>query len=314
MRAVRFEKGRIRVVDAPVPSLEGDGVAVRVRGCGICGSDLSMLDSGWELPGTPGHEIAGTLDDGTPVAVEPLAPCGHCEYCARGEYQLCRSGNDIIYGVGRDGGMAEALVVPRRALVPLPRAVDVAAACLVEPLAVAVHGLRRAGVRADARVAVIGGGPIGLSAVAAASASGCEVGLAARHPAQIAAGAALGARPLGSGEHDLAIDCAGNAGSLAQAVDCLRPGGTLLLLSTAWGDLVLPGMALGAKQVDVISSLMYSRSTAGRDFDVAASLLGARPEIAGVMITHRFPLERAADAFDAARDRAAGAIKVVLEP
>jgi threonine dehydrogenase-like Zn-dependent dehydrogenase len=314
MRAVRFEKGQVRVVDAPAPVAGLDGVEVRVSACGICASDLAMLDSGWDVAGIPGHEISGVLPDGTPVAIEPLAPCGHCEYCSSGDYELCRRGSDIILGVGQDGGMAESLVVPPRALVPLPRGVDASTACVVEPLAVAVHGLRRAGLRADWKVAVIGAGPIGLCAVAGAVATGCEVGLAARHTSQVRAGAELGAKPLGSGEHDLAIDCAGSASSLAQAVDCLRPGGVLLLLSTSWGDLVLPGMTFCAKEVSLVTALMYSGSTAGRDFDVAASLLGQRPEIAAALITHRYPLADAPTAFQTARDCAGGAIKVVLEP
>src|SRR5262249_30491433 len=185
MRAVRFEGGAVRLVDAP--PVGGGGVRVRIGGCGICGSDLAMLDSGFPLAGIPGHELAGELDDGTPVAIEPLAPCGSCEFCARGDYQVCRAGISMIYGVGRDGGMAEEVRVPERAIVRRPRQVRVEDACLVEPLAVALHGMRRAGLRGDERVCVVGGGPIGLCAVAASVAAGCETALVARHPAQIAA-------------------------------------------------------------------------------------------------------------------------------
>ena len=73
MLAVRFESGKVVLTDVPPP--EGDGVRVRVRACGICGSDLSMLDGGFEIAGTPGHEIAGELADGTPVAIEPIDAC-----------------------------------------------------------------------------------------------------------------------------------------------------------------------------------------------------------------------------------------------
>jgi len=312
MRAVRYEQGAVRVVDAEPP--RGEGVRVRVLGCGICGSDLAMLDAGFPIAGIPGHEIAGALGDDTPVAIEPVAPCGGCDYCRSGDYQVCRAGIEIIYGVGRNGGMAEEILVPERCLVALPRGLDPRHASLVEPLAVAVHGLRRARIRGGERVAVIGGGAIGLCAVVAASAAGCQVSLAARHDRQREAGARLGAKPLAPGECDVAIDCAGNDASLAQCAEALRPNGLLLLLAAAWGPIALPGFTLVAKELSLSVASMYGRSAQGRDIEAAAALLAARPVLGELLITHRFPLEAAAEAFRTARDRKAGAIKVVLEP
>lgn len=312
MRAVRYESGAVRVVDAEEP--RGPGVRVRVTSCGICGSDLAMLDAGFPLAGIPGHEIAGELADGTPVAIEPLAPCGVCEFCREGNYQVCRAGIEIIYGVGRHGGMAREIRVPERCLIALPRGLDPRHASLVEPLAVAIHGLRRAGIRGGERVAIVGAGAIGLCAVAAAVAAGCRVQLAARHERQREVGARLGAQPLAGPEVDVAIDCAGNQASLAQCAELLRPNGLLLLLAAAWGPLPLPGFTLVAKELALSVASMYGRSVKGRDVDAAASLLAARPALGELLITHRFPLEAAAEAFATARDRKAGAIKVVLEP
>ena len=166
MRAVRCSGGSVQVVDAPTP--QGEGVRVRVVSAGICGSDLHLLESDFPLPSILGHEFAGTLSNGRPVAIEPLAPCGECEFCECGDYNLCRTGPGIILGTGRDGGMAEEVMVPERAIVPLPAGLEPRDACLVEPLAVAVHGLRRAGLRGDQGVAIVGGGSIGLCAVAGA--------------------------------------------------------------------------------------------------------------------------------------------------
>jgi threonine dehydrogenase-like Zn-dependent dehydrogenase len=311
MQAVRFEGGSVRLVDAPRP--EGPGLRVRIRGCGICGSDLAMLDSSFPLAGIPGHELAGLLDDETPVAIEPVLPCGGCEFCARGDYQVCRSGNAMILGVGRDGGMAEEVVVAERCLVRLPPALRVEDACLVEPLAVAIHGLRRAGVRGGERVCVVGGGAIGLCAVAASVAAGCETALVARHPAQVAAGRRLGA-VAAEGEVDVAIDCAGTASAVAECCGRLRANGTLLLLAAFWDAIAVPGFPVAAKELAIVASTMYGRLGAARDVDAAAALLAAKPAIAESLITHRFPLAAAAEAFAAARDRAGGAIKVVLEP
>ena len=76
MLAVRFDAHKVVLDDAEKP--EGNGVLVRVRACGICGSDLTILDSGFPIGGIPGHEISGELEDGTAVAIEPIDPCGSC--------------------------------------------------------------------------------------------------------------------------------------------------------------------------------------------------------------------------------------------
>jgi len=310
MRAVRCADGGVVVTDVPGPT--GDGVEIRVRSSGICGSDLHLVP--WGLTATLGHEFAGLLPDGTPVAVEPLASCGTCAYCSSGRYNHCVTGPSI-FGVGRDGGMAQRVVVPASAIVPLPAGVPVGDACLVEPLAIAVHGVRRAALTGKERIAVVGGGTIGLTAVAAARATGARLDLAARHDSQREAGARLGAGEIDEDEpYDVVIDAAGTTTSLEQAVGLVRSCGTLLILATFWEGMSLPGVTLCMKEVDVIPASLYGRTAAGRDVDAAAALLASHREIATTIITHRFPLEAAPEAFRVAADRKEGAIKVVLEP
>ena len=310
MRGVYFNNGEVELRE--VGGVTGDGVRVRVRSIGICGSDLHMLELKFPLKCIVGHEVAGVLDDGTPVAVEPISPCNECSYCRSGDYNLCRSAAATLLGVGRDGCMTEELRMPERSLVHLPSNVDVKDACLVEPLAVAVHGLRKAGLTSGQRVAVIGGGTIGLCAVAAAADGGRVVGLAAWYEHQIAAGKRLGAVPV-DGKYNLVVECTGAKDALKQAVDLCCAGGRVLLLGTYWEGVTL-SMLVMLKEIMVVSSYMYSASGAARDFDVAATLLSRHPEIARALITHRFPLSEAKQAFAVARDRKAGAIKVVLEP
>jgi threonine dehydrogenase-like Zn-dependent dehydrogenase len=312
MRAVRACGKSVEVVDLPTPA--GDGVRVRVASAGICGSDLHMVAGGFLRDQVLGHEVAGVTDDGTPVAIEPLSPCGACPPCVRGDYNLCQQGPRIIHGVGRDGGMADEMRVPARALVRLPAGLALADACLVEPLAVVLHGLRRAGLRGGERVAVVGGGAIGLCAVAALLSAGAEVALEARHDAQRAAGERLGAGARPAGAYDLVVDAAGTESSFARAAELARPGGRVSLVGSYWTPVAFPGFALCMMEIDVIPASMYGRAGAMRDIDAAAALLAATPELPRAVITHRFPLAAAAEAFATARDRKSGAIKVVLEP
>ena len=313
MRAVRFvEEGEIRVVEVPPPPAQG--VRVRMRTAGICGSDLHAIEVSAIGPVrvTLGHELAGVTDDGTPVAVEPLAPCGACGPCLRGEYNLCALGPGMIYGIGRDGGMADEFWVPARALVPLPSGVALRDASLVEPLAVVVYALRQSGLRADQRVAVVGGGTIGLCAVAAARARGSEVALVARHDAQRAAGERLGASEA-RGEYDVVIEAAGTESALARAVELAKPGASISIPGIYWGPVAMPGFAMCLKEISLCPALLYARHAGGRDIDAAAALLAATPELPRAVITHRFPLDAAHEAFATAASRASGAIKVVLE-
>lgn len=308
MRAVRCKGREVRVVELPKPS--GPGVRVRVATAGVCGSDLHMLG---QVQGvTLGHEIAGVTDDGTPVAVEPMSPCGRCEPCRAGDYNLCVDGAAMFHGVGRDGGMADEMLVPARALVPLPSGLPLRDASLVEPLAVMVYALRRAGLRASQRVAVVGGGTIGLCAVAAVRASGAEVALVARYDAQRAAGERLGATQV-SGQYDLVVEAAGSESALAQAVELAKPGGKVSIPGIYWQPVNMPGLAMGMKEVTLMPAFLYSRGAVSRDIDAAAATLAATPELPRAIITHRFPLDAAAEAFATAASRASGAIKVVLE-
>jgi threonine dehydrogenase-like Zn-dependent dehydrogenase len=297
------------VVHRPTPV--GDGVRVKMVSAGICGSDLHLL--AWNLPAVMGHEVAGTLSDGRAVAVEPIAPCWSCPACLAGDYNRCATGPAMVMGVGRDGGMAEQCLVPPTAIVPLPSGVSAADGCLVEPLAVAVHGVRRARVAAGERVAVVGGGSIGQTALVAAQAVGAKVDLEARHDRQRDAAARLGAGAISDG-YDVVIEAAGTASALARSVELCRPGGRVLVLGTYWGAAVELPQNICLHEIDLIPATMYSRSGPSRDVDVAAAVLASRPAVAEGLITHRVPLDGAAEAFATARDRAAGAIKVVLAP
>lgn len=289
----------------------GDWPILDVGAAGICGSDLTLL--GWNLPVTLGHEIAGEVD-GVRYCVEPTVRCGDCDQCRVGATARCRgkSAHGLI-GVAFDGGLAERVAVPPECLVPLPDGLPVADASLVEPLAVSWHALRMVAAQPGQRVLVVGGGSVGLLTVAAARAMGLEVGLDARHDHQRTAGERLGATTP-SGQYDITVEAAGTDAALATCVRKTTPGGRIALVGMATGDRAVPGIPFVMNELAMVGCNCYANGSDGHEFAQAAAVLAEHPEIAATVITHRFPLAEAAEAFRVAADRAGGAIKVVLQP
>lgn len=309
MRAVRMAGGVPALMNIEEPS--GDWPLLQVRSAGICGSDLTLLPSG--LPVTVGHEIAGTFD-GKRYCVEPTVRCGVCDQCLVGATQRCRgTAPHGLLGVNFDGGLADQVRVPTECLVPLPEGLPIEDAALVEPLAVCCHALRRVSVSPGDRVLVVGGGSIGLLAVAAARALGLDVDLAARHPHQTEAGHRLGAGTP-AGEYDVVVESAGTESSLATCVERVAPGGRVAVVGVSAAARPIADIAFMMKEISVVACTCYGHGDHGRDFTQAAGIIAANPQIAATVITHRFPLADAAEAFRVAADRAVGSIKVVLQP
>jgi hypothetical protein len=220
----------------------------------------------------------------------------------------------MIYGVSHDGGMADEIIVPARCLVRLPDGVPTSNACLVEPLAVALHGLRRVPLDPREPIAIVGAGSLGLCTAAMAKSYVSSVTLFARHDAQREAALQLGTQVDITGEFPVVVDCAGTNEAMAHCVNLCRPGGTILMLATYWQGLTIPALEIGMKSLRLVASSLYDQCGLSRDVDVAAAAMAANPTIANAIITHRFPIDAAREAFQMAGDRAAGAIKVVLEP
>jgi len=310
MKAIKVRNNQIEVCDVPNPS--GDGIVVTVKSVGICGSDLHLIDSGM-MNVTPGHEIAGIAPNGKEVAIEPMLSCGACLDCLRGEQPYCEVALPNTMGIGIDGGMAEKIVVPERFLVPLNSNVEIGAAFLVEPLAVAVRSLLRVNANKAERIIVVGGGTIGLCCVAVAKYFGAEVELEARHPQQIEAGSQLGAVKSKGKPASIVVEAAGTSSALVQAVSLCEKGGSVAIPATYWNPIQLPGMEMGMREVSLVPSITYGYTKGSRDFEIAAKILAKTPEFSRALITHRFPLDAAAEAFAVARTRSEGAIKVALD-
>jgi 2-desacetyl-2-hydroxyethyl bacteriochlorophyllide A dehydrogenase len=327
-------KEKIEVRDTEVPSPDAGEVLVRVRACGICGSDLHFYHGVFPAnPNiSPGHEFAGEVvelgegvhgfEPGQCVVVEPIRRCQECPFCRAGRYHLCP--RHMLLGTFAPGGLAEYVSVPAYTLYPLPDALDFELGALVEPLAVAVHGVHLVNLAVGERVLILGSGTIGLFSIIAATAGGAGDVLGTfRHDHQgeaaLAAGASRVIRDsdvtgLEKEEIDVVIETiGGSAPTLAQALGAVRPGGRISVLGLFPGAVQLGGLALILKEVTVAGGITYCRPGLQSDFDVAIGILQSDPERARAVITHRFPPDEAAQAFATAADKGKKSLKVQVQ-
>lgn len=342
MQAAVFEQdGRVVLRQVERPRRAPGGVLLRVRACGICGSDLHVLRGGWPpQPYWVGHEIAGEVleadgdSDLQPrdhVAVEPIVGCGRCRYCEGGSYNHCTAMRFV--GGSIPGGYADYLHVPAaRSLHRLPPALPWEEGAMAEPLAVGVHALRLAGLTGGMSVAIVGGGTIGLLALQAARALGAgRTGVLAKYAHQAALARRLGATATGlsgdegaaarlakelGGAVDLVVEAVGGrSGAAQQALEMVRPLGTLALTGAFSGPVELELGQVVTKEVRVLGANCYDAARGQRrDFAIAVELLATGQVDAGAVITHRFPLNRAPEAFAVSLDKGSGVIKATLLP
>jgi L-iditol 2-dehydrogenase len=324
-------KGKIEVREAPVPSPGPGEVLLRVRACGICGSDLHFYRGELPMPPTvsPGHEFAGEVVEvgdgvegfgpGRRVVAEPLRVCRRCSHCRTGNHQLCP--RRVLLGTFAPGGLAEYVCVPDYTLYPLPDALDFELGALVEPLAVVVHGLHLVDLAFGDRVAILGCGTIGvMTALAARALGAAEIAVTYRYEHQARAALAAGATravpandvsSLSTEKPDVVVETVGgHADTLGQAVGLVRPGGRVSILGLFTGPVQVNALAMMLNEVRTAGAITYCRSRRLTDFEAALRIIEADPERARGIITHRFPLSDAAEAFATAADKSSGSLKV----
>jgi len=311
MKAVRGADGGVVVDRLEEPP--GSGELIEMRATSVCASDLLYLRYGTTK--ILGHELAGVRADGTPVVVEAMYGCMECPECLLGRYNLCPTHPQRALGITTDGGMSEQFLAPAGRLITLPTGLDVRDASIVEPATVAWHALRLAGAGPNTRVAIVGAGALGLLAAAGTRRMGVtDIALEARHRFQIEAAERLGV-PVGTdGLYDVVVEAAGTVESLSRAVDLVGSHGTVVVLGVHVGSVDVNWSPLFHREARLLPSLGYCAHDGRREMEDAVAMLAADPEIARTVITHRFPIEDAVEAFRVAGDRSARPIRVVIEP
>jgi threonine dehydrogenase-like Zn-dependent dehydrogenase len=327
MRAAFFEAAQtISVREVPIPEPGPGEVRLKVRYCGICGSDLTVYKTG-ALAGPEvvlGHEISAVVDldpegrwpQGTRVAPFPSRGCGECMWCREGHPRYC-----VNPPYERWGGYAEFTVYPSENLIPIPDPLDDRAAAAAEPFGVALRAVDLASPRFGDVAYVSGLGPIGLFSVAGLVAEGCRVIGADPRAERRALGSELGceqtfdptaedpvSRTLSFDPHGprIAFECSGAPESLQQIFDVCGYQGVVGLLGVPMAPVLLLRMFVKEQRV-------FSLSGPSREsMEWALHLLVERPHIAKV-ITGTVPLEETDQAFRrlAAGD---GGVKVLVAP
>lgn len=248
---------RVDIEERPVPELGPHDVLLEISHCGVCGSDLHFVLDGWGTSGSiEGHEYSGRVaavgdavtrwTPGDLVVGGPSQRCGVCEYCRAGRPSLCERRGAIGEGESEwQGAFAQYKRSTDAELLALPDGMTLRAAALTEPLAVALHGMSRAGLRAGQRLLVTGAGPIGTLSVAAAVARGVtDIVVSEPSPVRRALAEALGATVVAPDQlvtpaspnsvvddgFDVALECSGRADAMEAALGQLRRAGTLVLV------------------------------------------------------------------------------------
>jgi 2-desacetyl-2-hydroxyethyl bacteriochlorophyllide A dehydrogenase len=308
------EPGSSSVLEWPEPVASGEDVLVRPLLAGMCGTDLELIDGTIDpayvrYPLVLGHEWVGELMSeselgpvGTRVVVEGIIPCTRCDACRRGATNLCEVYDEI--GFTRDGAIAERIRVPATSAHRLSDDVDLADAVLVEPMAVVWRSLTRIPLRPGLRVAVVGDGTIALLAAHLVQLfSPLTTAVIGRRVEQrelaLRAGAEEFFTETPDASFDLVIEAAGNASAVESALEhCARGGMVILLGLPPHGTTVqIAPDNLVNHDIVIQASFSYTRAA----FADVVARLNAGELHPSFLITHRFPLESAAEAIAALR-------------
>jgi L-iditol 2-dehydrogenase len=330
MKSVRLHgPGDLRLLDEPDPIPRAGENLLRVTAVGICGSDLHWFheagigDARLDKPLVLGHEFTALTEDGIRVAVDPAIPCGVCEYCQRGNPNLC---DKLIFaGHGeQDGALREKIAWPERCLFPLPEALSDSDGVMLEPLGIALHAVDLAHLQLGMSVGIFGCGPIGLLILQLACLSGASRLLATDIlPQRVAAARELGAdeaslvgepfddrQLVKSGRHglDVVFEAAGENAAVEMAVAACRPGGKVILVGIPADDRTSFTASIARRKGLTIKLVRRMKLTYPR----AIQLVESGKVNVRSLVTHRFPLERASEAFAVAARREG--LKVIITP
>ncbi len=335
MRALLCPRPReLLLVERAKPEATPGAALVRIRRAGVCGTDLHIFEGTqpyFDYPRVIGHELSGEIEKvgeasrfrvGQRVAVLPYVSCGACVACRRGKPNCCQK--LAVFGVHRDGGMADWLCVPDDNLVDA-EGVGLDEAAMAEFLAIGAHAVRRSEVAAGQRVAVVGGGPIGIATTIFAKARGAEVTvldrradrlrfcaetIGAAHVVEADEGAHAALDTLTGGDFfDCVIDCTGSPQAMNAGFSLVAHGGAYVLVSIVLGTISFADPEFHKRE----TTLLGSRNATREDFDAVFAMLRAGTIPTRALNTHRATLEEAPEMFARWLQPGSGVVKALIE-
>jgi L-iditol 2-dehydrogenase len=325
------EYNKLDITDMPVPVIAADEVLVRVRACGICGSDIHGFDgsTGRRIPPlVMGHEASGEITqvgsgvadfrEGDRVTFDSTVSCGKCDYCRRGQINLCD--NRMVLGVStgeyrRHGAFAEYVAVPARILYQLPPSLPFEHAALIEALSVAVHAVERKVPNPSDNVLVLGCGMIGLLVIQVLRDKGCRQIVAADLDAsrralaeKVGATRTLDGKDTAIGA-DVAFEVVGRADTVLASVRSVRKGGTVVLIGNLTPRVEIPLQEVVSREL----SLLGSCASSG-EYPRCIDLLARGAVDVTPLISATAPLDDGPAWFERLHKGESGLMKVILQP
>lgn len=308
---------RIEAEQISLPEIDAGEALIQVEACGFCGSDINIVAGTHpraRAPLTIGHELAGTIVQisnaptdlvvGDRVTTYPLISCGICYACTHGNPHVCRQLR--LFGFDVDGGMAQFVKLPVASLMKLPENMPAHIGALIEPLAVAVHGVSRAALEDVNLAAVLGAGPICiLTALVAQSRGVPHVLISDVLPSRLELATSLGLTTITAGEAlrtrvmelsgqngaDVVYECAGHPSSAREMTSLVRSRGVIVNLGVFKKPVEVNMQAVNFKEVEIVGSRVYER----KDFQSAIDLAMTLP--LDEITSQEFPLHDVSDAF-----------------
>jgi L-iditol 2-dehydrogenase len=333
---------RMELTDVPEPSIEKEtDVLLKIEKVGICGSDVHYYETGRigsqvvEYPFIIGHECAATvkavgravtrLKAGDEIVVDPAAPCYACDQCKAGRENTCRELRFLGTPGQGNGCLCEYIVMPEKSCFPTNGTITLEQGVLCEPFAIGIYAVKQAQMPKKARVAILGSGPIGLSCMAAAQIEAAKAiymtdRIEERMEVARKAGAVWVGNPdkgdivKGVGEReplgvDTVYECAGEQSTLDEAVELLKPGGKLVFIGAPRFERVSFVIDEIRRREITIVNIRRQNDCTQRAIDLIAS---SQVNL-DFMITHRFKLEQAQDAFEMVAEYRDGVVKALIE-
>jgi len=333
---------QLELTDMPKPTIQADEVLVRVKACGICGSDVHGIDgsTGRRIPPlVMGHEAAGVvaeigsevkhLREGDRVTFDSTIYCGHCFYCRKGRPNLCD--NRLVLGVScedyrQHGAFAEYVAVPQHIIYALPDALPFEHAAMIEALSIAVHGVGLTPIPLDSTAVVVGSGMIGLLVIQALRLAGCMRVFAvdiddAKLKLALQLGAEEGLNPkscdvpscvrerTGGRGADISVEVVGATDPLNTALTSVRKGGVLILVGNLSPKVELSLQSVVTREIQVLGSC----SSAG-EYPACIDLLARGAIQVEPLISARVPLSEGPDWLHRLYRKEPNLMKVILQP